>query len=540
MAGLLMRKIYGAIISLTMVISLLADPLLPAVWAKEPATPQLTLKDAIQKALSNSEDVKAQEYAAEKAEEQRKDALDAVDFIPAPLSASPKGDIAWSSFLKADYNWQIQKKLLEASKNKVTQAVVQAYYDVIYKSESLKNAQAALARDEKALQVARAVYAAGGIPSMGTGQVSIPAGTRASLLAAEAKAQDSRKAVESAKAELDKAYITFNRLVGLWAEDRPVLTEPLTFAPLKIDSIDAEAERAVESSKEIDIKKKLKDIAQVDVDYPYTIGMSGLIWQELDITEPEVNIKEQDIAKTVNDTRQNLRTLYNDIRSVEEKYAALQDALRAAEEGLRVVKAMYDVGMTTQDKVAEAEATYTDLRTKLVGLTVQHTVQLAGFCLMTGRPVTDGSFLDAVVDKGSAQVITAGYARTEAGNVAVFRIGEAKYSLNGKEISMDVSPVVEDFRAFLPLRYAANALGVPDAGINWDAASRKVIIVKGDRRVEMTVGSRELLLNGSLVTMDVAPRISNGRIMLPVSFLAKALNADVQWDGAAQTVTIKY
>lgn len=540
MPGLLMRKIYGAVISWIMVVSLLAGLLLPAAWAKDPATPQLTLKDAIQKALSNSEDVKAQEYAAEKAEEQRKDALDAVDFIPAPLSASPKGDIAWSSFLKADYNWQIQKKLLEASKNKVTQAVVQAYYDVIYKSESLKNAQAALARDEKALQVARAVYAAGGIPSMGASTGGIPPGTRASLLAAEAKAQDSRKAVESAKAELDKAYIAFNRLVGLWPEDRPVLTETLTFAPLKIDSIDAEAERAVESSKEVDIKKKLKDIAQVDVDYPYTIGMSGLIWQELDITGPEVNIKEQDIAKAENDTRQNLRTLYNDIRSVEEKYAALKDALRAAEEGLRITRALYDVGMTTQDKVAEAEATYTDLRTKLVGLTVQHTVQLAGFCLMTGRPVTDGSFLDAVVDKGSAQVITAGDARTEAGNVAVFRIGEAKYSLNGKEISMDVSPVVEDFRAFLPLRYAAKALGVPDAGINWDTASRKVTIVKGDRRVEMTVGSRELLLNGSLVTMDVAPRISNGRIMLPVSFLAKALNADVQWDGAAQTVTIKY
>ncbi|HHW40155.1 MAG TPA: TolC family protein [Syntrophomonadaceae bacterium] len=523
-----------------MVISLLAGPLLPAAWAKEPAAPQLTLKDAIQKALSSSEDVKAQEYAAEKAEEQRKDALDAVDFIPAPLSASPQGDVAWSSFMKADYNWQIQKKKLEASKDKVTQAVVQAYYDVIYKNESLKNAQAALARDEKALQVARAVYAAGGIPSTTASTGGIPPGTRASLLAAEAKAQDSRKAVESAKAELDKAYITFNRLVGLWPEDRPVLTEPLTFAPLKIDSVDAEAERAVESSKEIDIKEKLKDIAKVDVDYPYTLSTSGFVWQELDITGPEVNIKEQDIAKAKNDTRQNLRTLYNDIRALEEKYAALQDALRAAEEGLRITRALYDAGMTTQDKVAEAEASYTDLRTKLVGLTAQHTVQLASFCLMTGRPVTDGSFLDAVVDKGSAQVITAGDARTEAGNVAVFRIGEAKYSLNGREISMDIAPVGEDFRAFLPLRYAANALGVPDTGITWDAESRKVTLVKGDRRVEVTVGSRELLLNGSAVTMDVAPKISNGRVMLPVSFLAKALNADVQWDSATQTVTIKY
>lgn len=92
----------------------------------------------------------------------------------------------------------------------------------------------------------------------------------------------------------------------------------------------------------------------------------------------------------------------------------------------------------------------------------------------------------------------------------------------------------------VPVRFAANAVGVSDANILWDGLSKKVTVIKGDRVVQMTIGSKVLLLNGAPITMDVAPEIKNGRTMLPVSWLGKVLGADIQWNPETQEVTINF
>ena len=121
---------------------------------------------------------------------------------------------------------------------------------------------------------------------------------------------------------------------------------------------------------------------------------------------------------------------------------------------------------------------------------------------------------------------------------SVFTIGATSYTLNGNSVSMDVAPFIQDSRTFLPLRYVANALGVADSNIMFDAASQKVTIIKGSMVVQLTIGSTTMLLNGAAITMDTAPVIISGRTCLPVAWVAQALNASVVWDATAQTVTI--
>lgn len=60
---------------------------------------------------------------------------------------------------------------------------------------------------------------------------------------------------------------------------------------------------------------------------------------------------------------------------------------------------------------------------------------------------------------------------------------------------------------------------------------------KGVRAV-FTVGSRQYKLNGTVITMDVAPYIKGSRTYIPVGYLAKALGASAQWDGASKTATL--
>jgi hypothetical protein len=128
----------------------------------------------------------------------------------------------------------------------------------------------------------------------------------------------------------------------------------------------------------------------------------------------------------------------------------------------------------------------------------------------------------------------------ETTGTAVFTIGSTTYTLNGEAVTMDVAPYIKDGRTFLPVRFVANAVGVSDNNIIWDAVSKTVTIIKGDRVVQMTIGSKTMLLNGAAIMMDAAPEITGGRTMLPIRFVAQAFGADIAWDAATQTVTVTF
>ncbi|HHW40154.1 MAG TPA: copper amine oxidase N-terminal domain-containing protein [Syntrophomonadaceae bacterium] len=129
----------------------------------------------------------------------------------------------------------------------------------------------------------------------------------------------------------------------------------------------------------------------------------------------------------------------------------------------------------------------------------------------------------------------------EQKGTAVFKIGETKYTVNGKEVTMDVAPVAEAGRTYLPARFVANAMGVPDSNIIWDQANQTVTVIRNERIVQMKVGSNQILVNGIALTMDAAPKVVPGRVLIPFRFLAQALGAEVVWDPAdPNTITLNF
>ncbi len=120
---------------------------------------------------------------------------------------------------------------------------------------------------------------------------------------------------------------------------------------------------------------------------------------------------------------------------------------------------------------------------------------------------------------------------------ASFVIGSLTYTVNGVEKAMDAAPYIKDGRTYLPVRFVADALGVDSSNILWDG--KNVTLIKGDRVVQMTIGSKVMLINGASITMDVAPEVVEpGRTMLPFRWIAQALGAQVGWDEATKTVTM--
>lgn len=123
-------------------------------------------------------------------------------------------------------------------------------------------------------------------------------------------------------------------------------------------------------------------------------------------------------------------------------------------------------------------------------------------------------------------------------NNAVFTIGKSFYLLNGNTVAMDVAPYIKEGRTFLPLRFAANSVGVTDENIIWDPGSRKIVIIRDNRVVQLAVGSRVLVINGTVVMMDVVPEEVSGRVMLPIRWLASSLGVSIKWDPVSQSVVV--
>ena len=113
--------------------------------------------------------------------------------------------------------------------------------------------------------------------------------------------------------------------------------------------------------------------------------------------------------------------------------------------------------------------------------------------------------------------------------------------VNGQpqEMTMDVAPFIQDNRAMLPIKYVADAIG---AKVNYDPQSRVATFTKDATVAALYLDSNILYVNGTPVTMDTKPVISNGRAMVPVIYVAQAFGfqygTDLVYDAATRSVTI--
>jgi len=140
--------------------------------------------------------------------------------------------------------------------------------------------------------------------------------------------------------------------------------------------------------------------------------------------------------------------------------------------------------------------------------------------------------------KAAAPLLTVSDGKVEM----YFYVGKNKYTSNGKEIEMDVSPLIIENRTLLPIRYVADPLG---ADVLWNNDEKKVTINKGELKLELWIGNNTAKINGVDVLIDknnkeVKPLIINNRTMLPVRFVTEALGCNVDYYAPEGKITINY
>lgn len=77
-----------------------------------------------------------------------------------------------------------------------------------------------------------------------------------------------------------------------------------------------------------------------------------------------------------------------------------------------------------------------------------------------------------------------------------------------------------------------------DATVEWNESDQNVTAQKGNMSVRLQIGNNSALKNGMQVMLDVPPRIVNDRTLVPLRFVSESLGAQVDWDGINQKVSI--
>lgn len=129
----------------------------------------------------------------------------------------------------------------------------------------------------------------------------------------------------------------------------------------------------------------------------------------------------------------------------------------------------------------------------------------------------------------------------ETGNQALinaekqFYTPEITVSVDGVLVDFDVIPYVENERTLVPMRAIFEKIG---ATVEWDENTQNITSTKDSKVVVLTLGSTNMMVDDTLVELDVPAKAINGRTFVPVRAVSEAFDCNVQWDDETKTVII--
>lgn len=119
----------------------------------------------------------------------------------------------------------------------------------------------------------------------------------------------------------------------------------------------------------------------------------------------------------------------------------------------------------------------------------------------------------------------------------ILQISNTFALVNGQTFTLEAAPVISSGRTMVPLRFVGESFG---AEFTYEPLTKTIDITFGSDKITMQIGNKTASVNGTLVALDVAPYIVNGRTLVPIRFISEAFGAEVVWDGTTKTVTIIY
>jgi len=110
--------------------------------------------------------------------------------------------------------------------------------------------------------------------------------------------------------------------------------------------------------------------------------------------------------------------------------------------------------------------------------------------------------------------------------------------VSGMPLKLDPAPVFADGSLLVPIRPIAELLGAAVEVRTALNGKRGIVLVKGGRTAELTIGSKTMTVNGAERMLPAAPVVRSGAALVPLRAVAEAFGESVAWDAGAYTAHI--
>jgi len=137
-------------------------------------------------------------------------------------------------------------------------------------------------------------------------------------------------------------------------------------------------------------------------------------------------------------------------------------------------------------------------------------------------------------------VVFAGCFITSSAAAKIKETPTVKIIVDGVQMEPKSTPISIDGQTLVGFKDILVALGVPNdvEHIVWDPLTKTIKAIKDNNEVELTVGQKKAVVDGSKVELEVAPVEYKKNTYIPVRFIAESLKKKVFWDSYTQSLSI--
>ncbi len=327
----------------------------------------LTLTEAMETAMENNRDLVLARMAIDEAKltlRQARSGADKYEDSPARRDYDFY-KITELTVPQAESYVRLTEKGLEASKDRIRQEVMEAYYNLSKAFEAVELAREGLERALEQQDIVQGMREVGKASSL-------------EVLDAETRVSEARVEKKAAERGIQAAYYSLNNLLGkeLEASFAPVKELELGEMPEDVSQL---LEKAMEERIDIVQARETLELAEKEFDvasgyYPSNVFTYRFAEKALNEAEVELDKKKAQVEEEV-------RSSYLGALSSMDRYQVIQKSIEQAEKFLEFSQLRYEVGMATLADVNEAQHTLSQVELRALENLYDYNVARAR-CLM--------------------------------------------------------------------------------------------------------------------------------------------------------------
>ncbi|MEC0231040.1 stalk domain-containing protein [Paenibacillus alba] len=137
----------------------------------------------------------------------------------------------------------------------------------------------------------------------------------------------------------------------------------------------------------------------------------------------------------------------------------------------------------------------------------------------------------SVINTLKARGVTVQTVKADAPKASGIRV-----NLDANTVPFNSPPFITNSTTLVQFRPIFDRLGLQ---ISWEEKTQTIVGKKEGVQIQLQIDNPVALVNGTAITLPVAPTLVDGNTFVPVRFISESVDAKVEWDDKSRFVTIQ-